>query len=382
MSSRPSVDFPGATIVDELALNDFPKGTCTKLLVNLIHDGLGRSLRLPVMVARGQHPGPILGVTAALHGNELNGIPVIHNLFKSLDLKTLRGTIVGVMVVNVPAYLNNMRTFDDRTDMNHVMPGEPHGSIAQIYAHRFLHRIIKHFEYLIDLHTASFGNVNSLYVRTDMTNEVTAKMAYLQRPQIILHNPPSDKTLRGAAAELGIPAITVEIGDPQIFQPSRIAASLTGVRRVMAEIGMLVKRSRSVSNGELRSISNGELRSVSNGTASKAGPQPVLCSSSDWLYTDNGGLLDVLPKPTDIVQADDIIAFQRNIFGEVIAQYRAPHDGIVIGKSVNPVAQTGARIIHLGAIASPENSLYVQIHKAIPKVPTPAAPSLEHLARN
>ncbi|MGB3296809.1 MAG: succinylglutamate desuccinylase/aspartoacylase family protein [Phormidesmis sp.] len=378
MSSRPSVDFPGAQIVDELALDELPKGACTKLLVNLIHDGLGRSLRLPVMVARGAHPGPVLGITAALHGNELNGIPVIHNLFKSLDLKSLRGTIVGVMVVNVPAYLNNMRTFDDRTDMNHVMPGKPHGSIAQIYAHRFLHRIIERFEYLIDLHTASFGNVNSLYVRTDMTNEITAKMAYLQRPQIILHNPASDRTLRGTAAELGIPSITVEIGDPQIFQPRRIAASLTGVRRVMAEIGMLVKRSRSVSKGESRSVSS----RASNGAVSKAGPQPVLCSSSEWLYTDNGGLLDVLPKPTDIVKADDIIALQRNIFGEVIAQYRAPHDGIVIGKSMNPVAQTGARIIHLGAIAAPENSLYVQIHTAIPKMPIPVAPSLEHLAHH
>ena len=363
MSSRPSVDFPGATIVDELVLDEFPKGVCTKLLMNLIHDGLGRSLRLPVMVARGQNPGPILGITAALHGNELNGIPVIHNLFKSLDLKSLRGTIVGVMVVNVPAYLNNMRTFDDRTDMNHVMPGKPHGSIAQIYAHRFLNRTIKHFEYLIDLHTASFGNVNSLYVRTDMTNEITAKMAYLQRPQIILHNPASDRTLRGAAAELGIPAITVEIGDPQIFQPRVIAASLTGVRRVMAEIGMLAKRSRKTPKE----------------SASKAGPQPVLCSSSDWIYTDNGGLLDVLPRPTDIVKANDVIALQRNIFGEVIAQYRAPHDGIVIGKSMNPVSQTGARIAHLGAIASADNSFYVQ---ANPKLHLPIAPTLEHLTES
>ena len=361
MSSRPSVDFPGATIIDELAIDQLPRGACAKLLVDLINDGLGRSLRLPVMVARGQHPGPILGITAALHGNELNGIPVIHDLFKSIDLKSLRGTIVGVMVVNVPAYLNNARTFDDRTDMNHVMPGKPHGSIAQIYAHRFLNRIIRHFEYLIDLHTASFGNVNSLYVRTDMTNEITAKMAYLQRPQIILHNPASDRTLRGAAAELGIPAITVEIGDPQVFQPRVIAASLTGVRRVMAEIGMLAKRSRKRKESQ------------------KPGPQPILCSSSDWIYTDNGGLLDVLPKPTDIVKANDVIALQRDIFGEVIAQYRAPHDGIVIGKSMNPVAQTGARIAHLGAIASPENTFYVQANS---KVHLPIAPTLEHLTES
>lgn len=352
MSNRPSLDFPGAYVVDELDLEQIPQSTRRRVMVDLIHDGLGRSLRLPVMIARGKHPGPVLGLTAALHGNELNGIPVIHRLFESLDLKVLKGTVVGVVVVNVPAYLNNQRTFDDRTDMNHVMPGKPNGSIAEIYAHRFIDRIVRGFEYLIDLHTASFGNINSLYVRTDMTHEVTAKMAYLQKPQIVLDSSPSDRTLRGTAMELGIPSITVEMGDPQIFQPRRINASLAGVKRVMAEVGMLPKRSN------------------------KEGPQPVLCSNSGWIYADQGGLLEVLPKPTEMIKTNEIIALQRNIFGEVICEYRAPYDGIVIGKSVNPVAQTGARILHLGAIAaSHEYSSYSQTKAASSKAPT-----LENLA--
>lgn len=356
MTSRPSLDFPGAVVVDELDIEQIPKGTRSRMMVDLIHDGLGRSLRLPVMVARGKSAGPVLGLTAALHGNELNGIPVIHRLFETLDLKALRGTVIGVVVVNVPAYLNNQRTFDDRTDMNHVMPGKPNGSIADIYAYRFVQRIIKRFEYLIDLHTASFGNVNSLYVRTDMTHEVTAKMAYLQKPQIILHNSPSDRTLRGTAMDLGIPSITVEIGDPQVFQPRRITASVTGVKRVMAEIGMLPKRSL------------------------KADIQPVLCSRSAWMYADQGGLLEVLPKPTALVKSDEVVALQRNIFGEVICQYRAPHEGIVIGKNMNPVAQTGARILHLGVLSSPnEPTFYPQEHSAQPKA-EPKAPTLENLA--
>ena len=352
--SHKSYDFPGAYVVDQVELEQWPRATCTKLMVNLIHDGLGRSLRLPVMIGRGKHPGPVLGLTAALHGNELNGIPVIHRLFETLDLQTLRGTVIGVIVVNVPAYLNNQRTFDDRTDMNHIMPGKPDGNIAEIYAHRFLQKIVRNFEYLIDLHTASFGNINSLYVRADMTHEVTAKMAYLQRPQIILHNSPSDRTLRGAAMEMGIPAITVEIGDPQLFQPRHIKASLSGIRRVMSEIKMLPRR------------------------AVKAAPQPVLCESSQWIYANQGGLLDVLPKPTNVVKQGEVIAYQRNIFGEVITQYQSPHDGIIIGKSMNPVAQSGARILNLGLIANPENhSFYGQIQNM-----NAQAPTLENLAVN
>ncbi len=328
MINRASLDFPGAIVVENLNVEQLPMGSFSKLMVDLIHDGLGRSLRLPVMVARGKHPGPVFGLSAALHGNEVNGIPVIHRFFETLDLQPLRGTVVGVMVVNVPAFLNNERTFADRTDMNHIMPGKENGNIAEIYAYRFIDRIARHFNYLIDLHTASFGNINSLYVRADMTHEMTAKMAYLQRPEIILHGRASDNTLRGAAMELGIPSITLEMGDPQVFQPKHIKPSVSGARRVMAEVGMTSKR------------------------AVSAGPPPVLCAKSHWLYTDCGGLLEVLPKPTDLITKGEVVALQRNIFGEVVRQYAAPEDGIVIGKSVNPVTQTGGRILHWGKVVA------------------------------
>ena len=159
--------------------------------------------------------------------------------------------------------------------------------------------------------------------------------------------------------ELGIPSITVEMGDPQVFQSRHIKASLSGVRRVMSEIGMLPRRSIT---GKL---------------------QPVLCDQSTWIYTDHGGLLDVLPKPTDLVTENEVIALQRNIFGEVIAQYHAPYDGIVIGKSVNPVAQTGARILNLGRIASPDSRSFYEMENTQiddKEVEEVEAPSLETLA--
>ncbi len=327
MIGQKSYDFPGARVVDDLELTLLPKGIRSRLLVSLIHDAMGRPLRLPVMVVKGERDGPVFGITSALHGNEINGIPVVHRLLESIDLRALRGTIVAVMVVNVPAYLNHERTFHDRVDMNHIMPGKPDGDIAQVYAYRFINKIVKKFDYLVDLHTASFGHINSLYVRADMSDATTAEMAYLQRPQIILHNPPSDKTLRGTAMELGIPSLTVEIGNPQIFQPKQIKASIAGIRRVLCEIGMLARRPITEA------------------------PPPILCSKSKWIYTDHGGLLTVLPNPTDYIKTGDVIARQTNIFGDLLCEYRAPEPGIVIGKSANPVGQTGARILHFGTVA-------------------------------
>lgn len=310
-----------------LDVDALPKGRRSRLLIELVQDAVARPVSVPVIVARGRHDGPVLGITAALHGNELNGIPVAHRLMDDLNLPSLHGTLVAVVVANVPGYLRNQRRFPDGTDLNHIMPGTPDGNDAEVYAHRLMDRIVRRFDYLIDLHTASFGRINSLYIRADLTHPTTARMAHLHRPQIILHNPPSDGTLRGQAMALGIPAITVEIGDPHVFQPRHIRPTLAGIRRVLIELGMTPQRSV------------------------KSGTSYIVCERSKWLYTDAGGILRVLPDVTDRVEEGEIIARQRNLFGQLVQEYRAPHAGVVIGKSVNPTGQTGARILHLGRIA-------------------------------
>ncbi len=319
--------------VSALEVDELPLGRKVRLVVDLIEDGLGRAVRIPVVAVRGKRSGPVVGLTCALHGNELNGIPVVHRLIELLDPKTLRGTVVVCPVLNISGFNDHKRRYRDGKDLNHLMPGVEDGNESQIYAYRLFERIASRFDVLIDLHTASFGRINSLYVRADMENPVTARMAYLQRPRIILHNPPSDHTLRGAAAERGIPAITVEIGDPQVFQPRHIRPTLAGVRAVLSHLRMLPKR-------------------VTSDSAT-----PIVCASSHWIYTAHGGLLDVLPGVAEQVESGATIARQIDIFGDLVCEYRAPADGVVIGKSVNPVCPTGARILHLGRIAGPEDGL-------------------------
>jgi hypothetical protein len=319
----------------DLDIERFPPGTITRVQIELVGDGLATDILVPVLVARGHRKGPVFGITAAVHGNELNGIQVIHSLFQRMDLHALRGSVVGALAINVPGLHFHQREFIDGHDLNHIFPGSPNGNVAQVYAHRVVQRIIKKFDYLVDLHTASFGRINSLYVRADMTHPKCARMAYLQRPQIIVHNPPSDRTLRGTAMDLGIPAITVEIGDPQRFQPNYIRSSRVGLRSVLADARMLPRR------------------------AVAPAEEPVICEHSYWLYTDRGGLLDVLPKPTQMVERGEVVARLRNGHGDIIREYCTPEDGVVVGKSVNPVGQTGARILHLG-IAAPEDHTYLR----------------------
>jgi predicted deacylase len=313
-------------IIEELFVKDAPKGKITRYWLKVVTDGMGVPIHIPIIVARGFEEGKTLGLTAAVHGNELNGIPVIQRIFKEINVKELKGSIVGIPVINVPALLRKKRRFIDGTDLNHIMPGKPNGTVSEVYAWRIVNRIIKEFDLLIDLHTASTGRVNSYYIRADMDDKVVQKMALLQYPQIIVHNPPSDRTLRGTAGEMGIPAITLEVGNPSTFQKGLIRDSLTGIHNILGHFGML--------DCELE----------------ESDEETIICKKSYWIYTDRGGIMAVHPKVTDLVKKGEVIATMRNIFGDVVKEYHAPEDGIVIGKSVSPINQTGGRILHLGIL--------------------------------
>lgn len=313
-------------LVKELDVESYETGKTHKLWLHLIGDAMGNPIVIPIILIKGAEVGKTLGITAAVHGNEINGIPVIQRLINQIDAKKLRGNILAVPVVNTLSFLNWNRRFVDNVDLNHIMPGDKKGNASAVYSYRFFHRVIKNIDYLLDLHTASFGRINSYYIRADMRNKVTAKLAKLQNSEIIVHNPPADGTLRGAASALKIPAITLELGNPNVFQKGVIQSCLTGLYNALYQLKML----------------DGEIITAKQDAA--------LCSNSYWLYTDMGGILTVLPKVTKIIEKGDKIAVLRDIFGTVIREYYSPERGIVIGKSVNPVNQTGGRILHLGIL--------------------------------
>ena len=216
------------------------------------------------------------------------------------------------------------REFEDGKDLNRIMPGRPDGNESALYAHRFLERVVRGLDYLFDLHTASTGRVNSLYVRADMTDERTAALARVMAPQIILHSPDVDGTLRGAAQSLGICSLTVEIGDPQRHQKTYVRSTRLGLQEALESLGLL---------DDISDPDPGDI---------------VECKRSYWIYSDRGGVLTVLVDVAQRLDKGEPIAVLHNIWGDLVRQYVAPEDGIVIGHSVNPTARAGSRIVHLG----------------------------------
>lgn len=310
--------------IEEFHVEDTPKGEINHYWLKLSTNALGESIRLPIMVARGIGEGPVLGLTAAVHGNELNGISVIQKLFNDLEPNNMNGTVVGVPVVNLQAFFQGEREFNDGIDLNRIMPGVKNGNTSQVFAYRFFHGLVRKFDFLLDLHTASFGRVNSYYIRSDMNNKVHQELAHLQDAEIIVHSEASDGTLRGAAEALDIPAITIEVGNPNRFQKKLIRSGLEGVHNVLAYLNM----------------TDDEIEKPSRNT--------IVCKKSYWIYTNTGGLLTVHVDLVDNVKKGQHIATIRDIFGNILEEYFSPENGVIIGKSVNPVNQSGGRIVHLG----------------------------------
>lgn len=317
--------MPTRPAVQRLQVDQYPLGTVTRLWLPLYQDATGRPVEVPFLLARGARPGPTMGIASAVHGNELNGIRIIHNLLRYLDLSELRGNLLCAPVVNVPAFNDGQRLFPDGLDLNHVFPGKPDGRPAEQYARAFVTAFLPNIDYLIDIHTASVGRTNTMYVRADLSDPVSRQMADAFNPEIILQARGSDGTLRRNALKKGIPSITVEAGNPNVFQGRIATEGDLGVRNILIELGFL--------EGEK------VLRR-----------DPVVCPASCWLRTTGGGLLEPRFRLFDRVNKGAELAVVLDLFGDKIRDYKAPYDGIVIGMAANPVSVPGTRFCHFGRL--------------------------------
>lgn len=312
------------SIKDELRLGKLQAGKVHRILLNVSDNSLGVPWRIPVVVIRGVNKGPTLGITAALHGDELNGISTIFKLIGQVDPQKLSGNLIMVPISNIPGYLKNQRYFSDNVDLNRIMPGAAKGVTSNLYAHDFITKLVRHFNYLLDLHTASHGRVNSLYIRADLESEESRTLAYLQNPQIIVKKFDEQKTLRGWASENGIPSVTIEIGNSNAFQHQLIDETLEGILNTLRHLQML--------EGEVKDMVT----------------DAVVCDHSYWIYSKKGGIVDVLPQLAESISAGQLIARVYDVFGQVREEIHSDKPGIVIGKNIRPNCDAGTRILHLG----------------------------------
>jgi len=320
--------------ISEINLEKIQPNQVKNFWLKMIDNGFSQPISIPVIILKGKEDGPVLGLIAAIHGNELNGIKVIQESVKHINVNELKGTVIAIPGLNALSIGQDKRRFVDEEDLNRNFPGKANGNRSQQYVWQINQKILPKLDYLIDMHTASFGRINSLYVRGELGDEKISKMAMLQNADIVLNNKgvPSagdniaaTRTMRAEAMLKGIPTITVEYGNPQVYQEDMVNRGVVGVKNVMKWL-------------EMQSFTIPEIKPA------------VICKKSYWVYVDQGGLLEIPVELNQIIENGELIGVLKNPFGEVIKEYFAPEKGIVIGKSTNPVNIDGGRIIHLGIL--------------------------------
>ncbi len=308
----------------ELLGESVARGTLRRLDWHSSANQAGVQLGAPVLVVHGTKPGPVLCVSSAVHGDELNGIEIVRRIIYTTDPATLSGTLIGVPIVNLSGFQRASRYLSDRRDLNRYFPGNPAGSLASRVAYSFFNAVIRKCDKLVDLHTGSFHRSNLPQLRANLANDDVLEMTHGFGDISVLHSTGGEGTLRRAAAQAGIPAVTIEAGEPLRLQEEEVVEGVEAIESYMAHLGMISK---------IRVF----------GT-----PQPVYYEST-WVRSNRSGIL------LSSVELGESVEFGQRL-GRVIdpvtneqEELTAPFDGRVLGMALNQVVLPGFAAFRIGA---------------------------------
>lgn len=283
----------------------------------------GGDVRTPVDIIHGDRAGPVLCLTAGVHGDELNGVEVVRRVMNAISPEQLAGTVVGVPVVNLFGFSRNSRYLPDRRDLNRFFPGNSRGSIASRMAHSFFNEVARHCDALVDMHTGSFDRINLPQVRADLRIPHVLEFTRGFGATPVLHSNGSRGMLRSAATQAGIPAVTFEVGGPGQLQPPEIEVGVQALLTLVHKLGMV------------------------RDSPEWLEPQAIFYESR-WVRADRGGMLVSDVKLGERVQRGQRIGLIVDPLENSESPILASVSGRVIGMALNQVVLPGYAVYHLG----------------------------------
>jgi len=286
------------------------------------------SAPVPVLVVNGVNPGPTLCVTAAVHGDELNGIEVVRRIVHEIDPAALSGSVIGVPIVNLQGFRRASRYLPDRRDLNRYFPGREKGSYASRVAHSFFSQVVVHCDYLIDVHTGSLSRTNLPQIRADLTNPEVASLAEKMGSIVVLQSIGAKGTLRRAAMGAGIPAVTLETGAPNNLQKDAVEQGVKSILSALSSLGLTAPKSRW-----------------------RRSQEPVYYQST-WIRARQGGILFSKVELGDSVDKGSVLGLLSDPITNKSTEIVAPFEGRVIGMALNQVMYPGFAAYHIGLKSS------------------------------
>lgn len=287
-------------------------------------------MTVPVEVIRGKEEGPRLFISAAIHGDELNGVEIIKRLLKHKSLKKIRGTLIVVPIVNVYGYNNKSRYLPDRRDLNRNFPGSSKGSLAAQLANTFMNEVVKQCTHGIDLHTGAIHRSNLPQIRADLDDPETNRLAHAFNVPVMIKSKFPDGSLRDAARNCKIPMLLFEGGEALRHDSTVIRAGLNGILTLMNDIKM-----------------------ISFNSARKADDSSVFIAlSSTWVRAPQSGSLRPIRHIGNRVKKGQVLGVISDPFGGNKMEVVANCAGVIIGAVTMPLLNKGDAVFHIASFES------------------------------
>ena len=284
-------------------------------------------MTLPVQVVHGRQDGPVMFVSAVVHGDEVLGVEIIRRLLRHRALRSLRGTLLAVPVVNSFGFISHSRYLPDRRDLNRSFPGREMGSLASMLADLFLREVVCRSDFGIDLHTAAQHRTNLPQIRIGSRDGRAYDLAMEFGAPVVLLSKLREGSLRQAARAEGVDVLVYEAGEALRFDETSVRIGMTGILRVMNKLGML--KTTAIKPSKVK---------------------PFLSSHSQWMRAPEGGLLRAHRQCGDVVVQGETIGYVADPFGEREWPVNASMGGIIVGRTNLPVTNRGDALFHIARI--------------------------------
>ncbi|GAB4194895.1 MAG: succinylglutamate desuccinylase/aspartoacylase family protein [Phycisphaeraceae bacterium] len=287
---------------------------------------VGADVKLPVYIWRASKPGPTVSVTAAVHGDEINGTGTIRQMIIDDPFKLRAGTLVLVPVINVFGFERHSRYMPDRRDLNRCFPGSRLGSLSSRFARAVFDQIIRRCDYGIDLHTAAVRRTNFPNVRADLSDPRLREFARAFGSELVIASQGPVGSLRRCACKAGIPTLILEAGEVWKVEPAVVEYALRGIRNCLIHLGMVTGKP----HRPAYRVESGKTR---------------------WVRAVTGGLLTFHVRPGDVVRKGEPLATNTSLVGIEQNMIESPMDGIILGMTTLPSVAPGDPICHIVHVA-------------------------------
>lgn len=323
----------GKRVVSQLDVNDLEPGKKHSLYFQGVQMGTGQHWYLPVVVAKGAKPGKRVLLISGVHGDEVSPVDAVQRTMAQLDPAQMSGTVTAVYDVSRPAKEGVTRMWPmaqwggQLIDLNRTWPGNEEGGNAPVrHAGLVFNRLFKpNADIALDFHTAATGGDFTAFIFAKMKQPEIRAMAQLYPIEQIKSDPGYPGTLETSLVKAGIPALTIEIGGPRYFDKRMIPLFVEGTMNVL----------------KLHKVVDGAMGRTSKEAGTFFG------DAMHTVRATHGGFLELKVDLRSKVVPGQVVAVQRNSFGEIVREYKTEVGGEITTLQRDAMIEPGTRVVQL-----------------------------------